>query len=151
MASLLGNNASSQSTLQLLMLINAVVWQNMSTEAAVKLLKYRLPKDEAAAADQWKEVIAGTDPLWHGVTADFRGIILGFLRHFDSRIQAATKPDDPSSHFRFQGGNLGNFFFSGARMFCGKLQAAVTLWKLISTIPNLTEVSMSVFLKQQSC
>jgi hypothetical protein len=55
-------------------------------------------------------------------------------------VKRVVVDGDAESHFRFCGGSLGNFFFSGARMFCGSLQSAVTLWKLISNMPTLTEV-----------
>jgi hypothetical protein len=114
--------------------------QDASTDAAVRLLHHRLLNNEAEAYIQWKLVVAGTDPLWNGVTPEFRGIVLGFLQHFDVCVKRVVVDGDAESHFRFCGGSLGNFFFSGARMFCGSLQSAVTLWKLISNMPTLTEV-----------
>ena len=36
--------------------------------------------------------------------------------------------------------SIGNFFFTGARLFFGSLAAAILLWKMISNIPTCTEV-----------
>lgn len=105
-----------------------------SSEASLSLLQHRLPPGETAAVLKWRKIVTGDDPLWDDIDVAFKDIMHGFLMNFDKHVTEAAVP------FKFAKGSIGNFFFTGARLFFGSLAAAILLWKMISNIPTCTEV-----------
>jgi len=65
----------------------------------------------------------------------FRFGHLAFLGHFNAQILVRAKKG-----FNFSNGSIGNFFFTGARLFFGSLEAAIFLFSSIARIPTGTHV-----------
>jgi len=60
---------------------------------------------------------------------------VAFLVNFNTQILIRA-----SREFNFYNGSVGNFFFTGARLFFGSLEAAIFLFSGIARIPPKTEV-----------
>lgn len=108
-----------------------------STEAkAVRtLLGHRLAADAAGSQVEWYEVLGGTHGLWRGVSGPYKHTVRSFLAHFHVAVLRASALSDAETPFCFGGGSVGNFFFAGARLFFGSLDAAVFLFSRVAGIP----------------
>ncbi|CAG8532286.1 4262_t:CDS:2 [Cetraspora pellucida] len=107
-------------------------------KAAIKnLLSYRLPVEgnETSIKNEWLEVVEGTHRLWRNISSEIKGTIRGFLVHFQTEILRTAH-----KKFDFRNGSIGNFFLTGARLFCGSLESAIFLFAAITGISELTKV-----------
>ncbi|CAG8714972.1 15540_t:CDS:2, partial [Cetraspora pellucida] len=107
-------------------------------KAAIKnLLSYRLPAEgnETSIKNEWLEVVEGTHRLWRNISSEIKGTIRGFLVHFQTEILRTAH-----KKFDFRNGSIGNFFLTGARLFCGSLESAIFLFAAITGISELTKV-----------
>lgn len=101
-------------------------------QAVKTLLAHRLPlKDQAIAKLEWYSIMEGDSALWEGVTQQYKQVIRAFLVHFYACI-LQTQPDRP---FDFRNGNIGNFFFAGARNFFRSMEAAIFLFSRVARLP----------------
>jgi len=73
--------------------------------------------------------------LWGGVSEPYKHTIRAFLAYFNSQMLRHS-----TLRFRFQNGSVGNFFFAGARVFFGSLDAAIFLYSRVSRIPDQCRV-----------
>lgn len=104
---------------------------------AVKaILEFRLnPHDSKIASLEWHAILEGTHSLWKTMTPKFKGLIHGFLRHFEAeRLKAINMK------FDLRNGSIGNFFFTGARLFFGSLETPVFIYSSVSSISQGTRV-----------
>lgn len=95
------------------------------------LLGYRLPHDAKTAKLEWYAIVEGHHSLWEGVSKQYREVIRVLLAYFQDQI---LRHSDMS--FCFSNGSIGNFFFAGARIFFGSLDAAIFLFSRVSKIPT---------------
>ncbi|CAG8535633.1 341_t:CDS:2 [Scutellospora calospora] len=105
--------------------------------AIKKLLDYRLPIEgnESDIKNEWLEIVEGTHKLWKGISSEKKGAIRGFLVHFQTEIiRRAHKK------FNFRNGSIGNFFLTGARIFCGSLESAIFIFAAITGVNEPTRV-----------
>mmetsp|Transcript_4965 Transcript_4965/g.14058 ORF Transcript_4965/g.14058 Transcript_4965/m.14058 type:complete len:455 (-) Transcript_4965:59-1423(-) len=107
-----------------------------------RLLGHRLSSaDPATAEREWREVVDGTHELWaqiSGISEPYAQALKTFLRHFDEAVRRAEP--EAGEPFNFAGGSVGNFFFTGARLFFQSLPTAIFLWSKIARIPEATAV-----------
>lgn len=88
------------------------------------LLSHRLPAHNADAARQeWRELLEGTHALYDASDAR-RAIVQRFLLHFDTEVRVRAQ----DRFLDLRHGSVGNFVFTGARLFFGSLESAVFLF-----------------------
>ena len=87
---------------------------------------------------EWYSIVEGEHALWADVSEPYKHTIRAFLSHFNSQV--LNRVSHPSSTFRFSNGSVGNFFFAGARIFFGSLDAAIFLYSRVSRIPDQSRV-----------
>jgi len=99
-------------------------------EKAVKhLLELRIQSKE-----EWHSVLNSTHQKWDkNISDEFRRTILRFLRFFEEEVQ---KRQDEMGEFNYRNGSVGNFFFTGARLFFQSLSAAIFWWSRVARIPE---------------
>lgn len=103
--------------------------------AVQMLLQHRLSNDGSEAREEWHHVVDGSHPRWHGISEPYQETIRAFLIHFHTEIlRNALK------HFYFGNGSIGNFFFSGARLFFNSLETAIFWFSRVSGISDRTHV-----------
>ncbi|KAG2227440.1 hypothetical protein INT45_007465 [Circinella minor] len=104
--------------------LTRLISESSSEKKAIKdLLSYRLPSegDIQAIRHEWNLIVQGRHKLWHPIARDKKESIRGFLVMFNFEIlKRAYK------NFNFRNGSIGNFFLTGARLFFGSLEAAIT-------------------------
>ena len=94
--------------------------------AAIKtLFNHRLPAKPEAARAEWLAIVESRSPLWRGIPSAKRELIRSFLLHLQLEILKRARP--PGNVFDFASAAVGNLFLTGARLFCGSLEAAVYL------------------------
>lgn len=103
-------------------------------KAVQTLLMHRLPADENSALQEWHAVVTGSHALWKSVSEAYAQTIRAFLSHFHSEILKR------GTSFRFALGSVGNFFFTGARLFFASLEAAIFLFSRVAKIPETLQV-----------
>jgi cathepsin L len=108
-----------------------------SSEArAVKtLLSYRLKSSHDEARKEWMEILEGTSSLWTDIGESYRETIRSFLLVFNNEILRHS-----AAQFDWRGGSVGNFFFTGTRIFFNSLETAIWLFSRVSGIPKETEI-----------
>ena len=90
---------------------------------------------------EWKRVLDGTHPLWtRDISDQYRTTVLAFLNYFDEQVQARLKACPELGPFDYRNGSIGNFFFTGARLFFRSLSAAIFWWSRVAQIPECTRV-----------
>ena len=67
------------------------------------------------------------------ISDEFRRTILRFLLFFESEVQ---KKHGEMGPFEYKNGSVGNFFFTGARLFFQSLSAAIFWWSRVARIPD---------------
>ncbi|CAG8686710.1 13783_t:CDS:2, partial [Dentiscutata heterogama] len=85
--------------------------------------------------NEWLEVVEGTHKLWQGISPEKKGAIRGFLVHFQLEILRRAH-----KKFDFRNGSIGNFFLTGARIFCGSLESAIFIFAAITGISESSKV-----------
>ncbi len=104
--------------------------------AVKKLLEYRLPCDDLAKAQtEWQALLEGRHLLYHSISSKYRELIRCFLCKFE-----AERLHRISYCFDICNGSVGNFFFSGARMFLGSLETAIFMYSSVARISPVTHV-----------
>ena len=99
--------------------------------AVLDLLQFRLPVDWDEARTAWSAIVDGTHRLWTTSISDtYKQMIRTFLVHFHCEVLQQDR-----GTFDFTNGSVGNFFFTGARMFFDSLEAAIFLWSRLAAIP----------------
>ena len=99
--------------------------------AVLDLLQFRLPIDWDEARTAWSAIVDGTHRLWTTSISDtYKQMIRTFLVHFHCEVLQQDR-----GTFDFTNGSVGNFFFTGARMFFDSLEAAIFLWSRLAAIP----------------
>ena len=135
--------------------------ESTSEARAIKdLLQHRLPSSESTttnelALNEWREILSGIHPKWkRTISGEFKCTVLRFLQYFDDavakKIQESTtsssssssssSPPPPLGPFDWRNGSIGNFFFTGARLFFGSLNAAIFWWSRVAHIPEGSRV-----------
>lgn len=105
--------------------IRSRVTRLMGEDGLKAVLAHRLSADETTAAGEWDLLVKGDHPLWPAVPAAVKEIVRSFLIHV--HVQLLHKSRHPLTRFRFAHALVGNMFLTGARLFCGLLDAAVEL------------------------
>ena len=72
--------------------------------------------------------------IWHGCPDAESKILHRFLQYFDSVLSSSLTP------FCFQNGSLGNFVLSGARCFFSSLEAAIGIFRHLTSIPDSVQI-----------
>jgi cathepsin L len=123
--------------------------------AVRKLLEYRLPRTSNEDARQnFMGIVQGESELWKGMTEPYKQSVRAFLVHFYHKIlQSASVLELPLydlghnadtrpafSQFDFQGGSIGNFVITGARLFFGSLEAAIFWFSTLAGVPRSSAV-----------
>ena len=99
--------------------------------SVLHLLQYRLPMIRNNARVEWNAIVAGSHYLWtKSISHSYKQMIRTFLIHFHYEV---LKQDRGT--FNYTNGSIGNFFFTGARMFFDSLEAAIFLWSRLAGIP----------------
>lgn len=98
-------------------------------EAVQRLLLFRLPSPRADALLIWQSILSGDDALWEGITEPYKESIRAFLLQFNQEILRRA-----SKSFDWSGGSIGNFFFTGARLFFNSLEAAIFLFSRVARV-----------------
>lgn len=103
------------------------------------LLQHRLTlESERAAKAEWNEIVEGNHPLWDGISPAYKATIRRFLVVFANQV--LTKGCD----FQFRNGSIGNFFFTGSRIFFASLDAAIFWFSRVAHIPSTSSVLPSI-------
>lgn len=103
--------------------------------AIKKLLSFRLhSKSKEEASKQWKSILDMSHDRWNDVDRKHASIIKASLHYFDKRINQMDK------NFDLRNGSIGNFYFSGARMFYRSIESAIFLFSKVVGISDRTEV-----------
>lgn len=104
--------------------------------AVKKLLEHRLSADDPdKAMQEWLQFLENTHSLYISTSSRHRGLIRHFLCKFEeARLQRSD------ARFDMRNGSIGNFFFSGARMALGSLEAAIFMYSSVAQIPPTTRV-----------
>lgn len=104
----------------------------------VNLLKHRLTCiSENKAQKEWFSILHKKHELWNGINPDVACIISSFLNHFQTHLIQNTRDNEP---FSYKNGSIGNFFFSGARLFFNSLESAIFLFCRVLSVPNTSFV-----------
>ena len=99
------------------------------SSAVKRLLKHRLSKDPHLAKQEWDSIVRGESSLSDGIRPPYRDTIRGFLLQFHTAILQRAQ-----HNFDYSNGSVGNFFFSGARLFFHSLDAALFLYLRVSGV-----------------
>ncbi|KZW01979.1 UPF0052-domain-containing protein [Exidia glandulosa HHB12029] len=94
------------------------------------LLAHRIPPSlsEDEARVQWRAIVEGHSDLWHGIPADRKETIRGFLVYFEGEVLKRA-----DKLFSFRNGSVGNYFLAGAQHFFRSLPSAIFLFSSITT------------------
>ena len=130
---------------------------SLENRAIKRLLEYRLNQfDKVTAKEELVNIINGVHGIWNidkdavlisgnwskqSIPEPYKRTLIAFLTHF---YQAATVPqvsaDGSDDEFDFRGGSIGNFIFTGARLFFQSLEAAILWFSTLSSIPAQSRV-----------
>lgn len=90
---------------------------------------------EETAKQEWYSIVEGQHSLWTGISEPYKETIRAFLIYFHSQILI-----NASEKFKWSRGSIGNFFFTGSRLFFNSLEAAIFWFSRISGIDPNTKV-----------
>lgn len=109
-----------------------------------RLLSYRMSEDARSAKHEWEEIVDGIHPLWNGFDKAEKEIFRSFLIHVHVELlkKSRSHPSNqfPRLMFHFELANIGNLFFTGARLFVGSLDSAVVLFSRLTGIDEKVQV-----------
>eukprot|EP01103_Thecamoeba_quadrilineata_P019793 TRINITY_DN8188_c0_g1_i1.p1 TRINITY_DN8188_c0_g1~~TRINITY_DN8188_c0_g1_i1.p1 ORF type:complete len:438 (+),score=67.09 TRINITY_DN8188_c0_g1_i1:29-1342(+) len=119
------------------------------------LLHHRLKPTRSEALQEWQAILSSsytcpsplsptstvysssrklpTHPIWSGIDEPYLRIVESFLLYFDQELLSRAS-------FDLSNGSVGNYFFTGARLFLGSLEAAIFLFSRVTNIHPLTRV-----------
>ena len=115
-----------------------------------RLLNHRLTGTSPQEAEaEFQSILGGSHEIWgDAVTANAaeesvlaitevdKQTLLAFMRHFQLEVQRCSRDDKSTDKsFDYRHGSLGNFVFSGARVFFGSLPTAVHWFSRLAGIP----------------
>lgn len=101
------------------------------------LLSHRLSDIREDAKQEWEEIVEGTHTLWLPVEPQCREFIRPFFLHIHVEL---LKRSRPNREFKFESASVGNLFLTGARIFCGSLDAAIELLSRLTLVPSSISV-----------
>jgi len=104
-------------------------------QAVQNLLLHRLPMENQTAKNEWYSIVEGSHFLWGRISEPYKETIRSFLIHFNSEILKQA-----NRNFDWGNGSIGNFFFTGARIFFNSLEAAIFWFSRVSGIPTDSRV-----------
>jgi 2-phospho-L-lactate transferase/gluconeogenesis factor (CofD/UPF0052 family) len=94
-----------------------------------------------ASVSEWSTVLDGTHSRWtEEISFEFRDTVLAFLNHFEVSVQQRRAECPSLGPFDYRNGSIGNFFFTGARLFFRSLSAAIFWWSRVAQIPPTVSV-----------
>ena len=102
------------------------------------LLSYRLPKDENFARKEWGSILDFSHNLWEGIDDAQKYFLGAHLRTFE--VHTNIRTIERHSKFSYENGSIGNFFFTGSRLYSGSLETAIWEFSRIVGISENTEV-----------
>ena len=117
--------------------------ESTSEARAIKyLLQHRLPgNDNAISRNEWCNILDGSHSRWTATISDeFKCTVLRFLHYFEQQVQDKHRQSSFLGSFDYRNGSIGNFFFTGARLFFGSLNAAIFWWSRVAGIPEGSRV-----------
>ncbi|KAI9827764.1 MAG: hypothetical protein M1832_004253 [Thelocarpon impressellum] len=106
------------------------------------LFNHRLSPFANDARLEWLAIVESRSPLWTGIGSAKRELIRSFLLHLQLEILKRARP--PTNTFSFASAAVGNLFLTGARLFCGSLEAAVYLLSSITGVADGVQVLPAV-------
>ena len=120
--------------------------QDTAEACAVRaLLEHRLGTNTSRAQQEWTQIINGNHSLWtKAITPCFRTTLMRFLQFFDDSVQSQQVRFPSLGPFVWCSGSVGNFFFTGARLFFKSLDAAIFWWSRVAQIPEYARVIPAV-------
>lgn len=89
------------------------------------------------ARSEWLQLMLGEHPLWAGIAAAYRETVRAFLLHFEHELLRQAPYTAP---LRLASGSVGNFFFTGARLFFNSLEAAIFVFSRVAKISEHARV-----------
>lgn len=101
------------------------------------LLSHRLSEIREDAKQEWEDIVEGTHILWLPIEPQCREFIRPFFLHIHVEL---LKRFRPNREFKFESASVGNLFLTGARLFCGSLDAAIELLSRLTRVPSSTSV-----------
>ena len=113
-------------------------------KAVSRLLGHRLGRDGRDPQAEWLSVLDGTSQpgagLWAGISSPYRDTIRAFLLTFHHEVMRVCRPGPDEPKFDFANGSIGNFFFTGARLFFRSLDAAIFTYCRVSGVAHESSV-----------
>ncbi len=107
-----------------------------SDQALKSLLEFRLDAADAQKAlQEWQVILSLQHPLWEKIKIPLRGLVHRFLSLFEEKRLCQV-----NQQFDLCNGSIGNFFFTGARLFFGSLTTPIFIYSSVVSIPMETEV-----------
>ena len=80
-------------------------------QAVRSVLQHRLPNNALSAKHEWGDIIDGTHSMWLAtIRSSFKQTIRSFLIEFNTAVCK-------HAGFDFRNGSIGNFFFTGSRIY----------------------------------
>jgi len=105
--------------------------ESLEGQAVHRLLTFRTDRvNTVLSENQWNDIVRGRSLLWENISPGYRYWILSDLIYFDSEIKLRAR------NFDFRNMNIGNCFFSGARMRMNSLEAAIFNFSRVAMIKN---------------
>ena len=123
------------------------------------LLEHRLNQfDKVTAKEELVNIINGVHGIWstsgttpltqdaskQSISEPYKKTFVAFLTYFYQAAAAPHFTSDGSAieddEFDFRGGSIGNFIFTGARLFFQSLEAAILWFSTLSSIPASSRV-----------
>ena len=107
----------------------------------IRMLQHRLHQsnndNDLEAFREWNDIIHMRSPLWDNIPKAFRDIIKTGLITFENAILNNT---DKNNKFNFNGGSIGNFFFTGMRIHFTSLSATIAIYKQVLELNAETKI-----------
>jgi len=108
----------------------------VEARAVQSLLQHRLhSSDNFSAKIEWLQIVEGSHDLWQDISEPYKETIRAFLVHFNTEVLKNS-----NKKFNFCNGSIGNFFFTGARLFFNSLETAIFWFSRVSGIDPDTQV-----------
>ncbi|KNC83920.1 hypothetical protein SARC_03855, partial [Sphaeroforma arctica JP610] len=108
------------------------------SRAVQRILGHRLTSEsKALARAEFYTVLEGEHVEWAGISDSYKQIIKSYLVNFHQNILKNGFDNEP---FDYRNGAIGNFFFTGSRIFFRSMEAAIFLYSRVSGIHVNTAV-----------
>ncbi|PRP75735.1 maternal effect embryo arrest 18 protein [Planoprotostelium fungivorum] len=133
---------------RLIRLADETTEENRAVQA---LLQYRLSACAGVGVPhpkhEWLDIVDGSHVLWKGISETYKETIRMFLVHFNTEVMRSQHNHGEMRKlkpFDWSNGSVGNFFFSGARMFFNSLETAIFWFSRVSEIPRKTFIAPAI-------